>query len=58
MADGAQENGVEFLELFDRTVGQDLAGALVALTSKNDVELIAMVRRGLPGSWVPSRSSA
>jgi hypothetical protein len=33
MADGAQKNGVEFLELFDRTVGQDLAGALVALTS-------------------------
>jgi hypothetical protein len=32
MADGAQEDGVELLELFDRNVGQDLAGALVALS--------------------------
>jgi hypothetical protein len=31
MADGAQKNGVELLELFQRAVGQDLAGALVAL---------------------------
>ena len=32
MADGAQKNGVEFLELFQRTVGKNFAGTLVALT--------------------------
>jgi hypothetical protein len=31
MADGAQENGIELLELLQCTVRQDLAGALVAL---------------------------
>jgi hypothetical protein len=33
MADGAQENGIELLELLQCTVRQDLAGALVALSS-------------------------
>jgi len=48
MADGAQENGIEFLELFDRTVGQDLASALVALTAEIEalvVQLDACWRR-------------
>jgi hypothetical protein len=31
MADGAQENGIELLELLQCTVRQDLAGALLAL---------------------------
>jgi hypothetical protein len=32
MADGAQKDGIELLELLQRAVRQDLAGALVALT--------------------------
>ena len=33
MADGAEEHGIELPELFDRAVGQDLAGLQVALAA-------------------------
>jgi hypothetical protein len=31
---GAQEHGIELLEFLNRAVGQDLAGALVALAGE------------------------
>ena len=37
MADGAQEHGIELLELIDRAVGQDFAGSLVALAGNQQI---------------------
>jgi hypothetical protein len=42
MADGAQKNGVELLELFQRAVGQDLAGALVALAAEIEALVVQL----------------
>ena len=48
MADCAQKNGVELLELFQRAVGQDLAGALVALAGERGEAIVKMFARS-PG---------
>jgi hypothetical protein len=42
MPDGAEEHGIELLELFERAVGQDLAGSLVAFTAKIEALVVQL----------------
>ena len=42
MADGAEEHGIELLELLERAVGQDLAGPLVALAAEIEAGVVQL----------------